>query len=185
MSYLNDPREMAIRPESGITLEQDNRVETMYHWGARVLDLCDLPVEEYMKNPFDGSINTGETPSTEEKIVGVLVSATEPDKDNNTTITWSWNDTFTKSVKTVVRLKLENTLTSEESEELVSAIIDGNSTNKTISIVKNLGENMIFKSYALIGVGSTSTDDSKITSSAYTEDNYTFVISDKESDLNT
>ncbi len=185
MSYLNDPREMAIRPESGITLEQDNRVETMYHWGARVLDLCDLPVEEYMKNPFDGGINTGETPSTEEKIVGVLVSATEPDKDNNTTITWSWNDTFTKSVKTVVRLKLENTLTSEESEELVSAIIDGNSTNKTISIVKNLGENMIFKSYALIGVGSTSTDDSKITSSAYTEDNYTFVISDKESDLKT
>ena len=185
MSYLNDPREMAIRPESGITLEQDNRVETMYHWGARVLDLCDLPVEEYMKNPFDGSINTGETPSTEEKIVGVLVSATEPDKDNNTTITWSWNDTFTKSVKTVVRLKLENTLTSEESEELVSAIIDGNSTNKTISIVKNLGENMIFKSYALIGVGSTLTDDSKITSSAYTEDNYTFVISDKESDLKT
>ena len=49
MSYLNDPREMAIRPESGITLEEDNRYETMYHWGAHVLDLCDLPVEEYMK----------------------------------------------------------------------------------------------------------------------------------------
>lgn len=185
MSYLNDPREMAIRPESGITLEQDNRVETMYHWGARVLDLCDLPIEEYMKNPFSGGFNTGDTPSTEEKIVGVLVNATEPDKENNTTITWSWNDSFTKSVKTVVRLKLENTKTGEESEELVSAIIDGNSESKTISVVKNLGENMIFKSYALIGVGSTSTDDNKITSSAYTEDNYTFVISDKESDLKT
>ena len=48
-SYLNDPREMAIRPESGITLEEDNRVEPMYHWGAMVLDLCGLPVEEYMK----------------------------------------------------------------------------------------------------------------------------------------
>jgi hypothetical protein len=21
----------------------------MYHWGAKVLDLCDLPVDEYMK----------------------------------------------------------------------------------------------------------------------------------------
>lgn len=49
MSYMNDPREMAIRPESGITLEEDNRVETMYHWGAAVLDLCEMPVEEYMK----------------------------------------------------------------------------------------------------------------------------------------
>lgn len=49
MSYLNDPREMAIRPESGVTLEEDNRYEEMYHWGAHILDLCNLPVEEYMK----------------------------------------------------------------------------------------------------------------------------------------
>ena len=49
MSYLNDPREMAIRPESGVTLEEDNRYEPMYHWGAHILDLCGLPVEEYMK----------------------------------------------------------------------------------------------------------------------------------------
>ena len=46
---MNDPREMVVRPESGVTLEQDNRVEEMYHWGAMVVDLCDLPVEEYMK----------------------------------------------------------------------------------------------------------------------------------------
>lgn len=52
--YLDDPRENAIRPESGCTLESDNRVEEMYHWGAMVLDLCDLPVDEYMKNPFKG-----------------------------------------------------------------------------------------------------------------------------------
>ena len=58
MSYLNDPREMAIRPESGITLEEDNRYETMYHWGAHVLDLCDLPVEEYMK-PMTINVNGG------------------------------------------------------------------------------------------------------------------------------
>ena len=58
MSYLNDPREMAIRPESGVTLEEDNRYETMYHWGAHILDLCDLPVEEYMK-PMTVIVNGG------------------------------------------------------------------------------------------------------------------------------
>ena len=57
MGYLNDPRELQIRPESGITLEQDNRFEEMYHWGAAVLDLCNLPVEEYMK-PM--TVNIGE-----------------------------------------------------------------------------------------------------------------------------
>ena len=57
MSYLNDPREMAIRPESGVTLEEDNRYEEMWHWGAHVLDLCNLPVEEYMK-PM--TVNVGE-----------------------------------------------------------------------------------------------------------------------------
>lgn len=48
-NYLNDPREMQIRPESGCTLEEDNRVEEMYHWGAKVLDLCGMTQEEYMK----------------------------------------------------------------------------------------------------------------------------------------
>lgn len=56
--YLNDPREMAIRPESGITLEEDNRYEEMWHWGAAVLDLCNLPVEEYMK-PMTVNVNGG------------------------------------------------------------------------------------------------------------------------------
>lgn len=49
MSYINDPREMAFSPESGVILEQDNRHEEKYHWGAMIVDLCDLPVEEYMK----------------------------------------------------------------------------------------------------------------------------------------
>ena len=47
--YITDPREEEIRPESGVTLEQANRFEDMYHWGPMVLDLCDLQVEEYMK----------------------------------------------------------------------------------------------------------------------------------------
>ena len=45
--YLGDPREMAIRPESGITLEADNRKEEMYHWGAQILDLCGMSPEDY------------------------------------------------------------------------------------------------------------------------------------------
>lgn len=54
MAYLKDPREMAIHVESGMgmTLEMDNRWETMYHWGAMVLDLCDMPISEYMKPGF-------------------------------------------------------------------------------------------------------------------------------------
>lgn len=47
--YINDPRECAICPESGVTYEENNRVEKMYHWGARVLDLCDMDIDEYMK----------------------------------------------------------------------------------------------------------------------------------------
>lgn len=50
--YLNDPREMSIDTINGVTYEQDNRIEEMYHWGSRIVDLCNLPVDEYMKNPF-------------------------------------------------------------------------------------------------------------------------------------
>ena len=48
-NYINDPREMAISPENGVIYEEDNRDETMYHWCAKVLDLCGMSVEEYMK----------------------------------------------------------------------------------------------------------------------------------------
>ena len=49
MSYLNDPRERAIKDDLNYILEEDDRYEEMYQWGAKILDLCDLPVEEYMK----------------------------------------------------------------------------------------------------------------------------------------
>lgn len=61
---MNDPREMVVRPESGVTLEQDNRVEEMYHWGAMVVDLCDLPVEEYMKPMTVIGLGGGDIPET-------------------------------------------------------------------------------------------------------------------------
>ena len=59
--YINDPREMAITPESGVTYEEDNRIEKMYHWGAKILDLCNMDVSEYMK-PMT-IIVSGQTPS--------------------------------------------------------------------------------------------------------------------------
>ena len=66
MSYINDPREMTIHPNNGMMLEQDNRHEEMYQWGAMIVDLCDLPVEEYMKpmtviGLCGGSPETGDT----------------------------------------------------------------------------------------------------------------------------
>lgn len=53
--YLYDPREDVLRTDSGVGyyLEEDKREENENEnwckWGARVLDLCDLPVDEYMK----------------------------------------------------------------------------------------------------------------------------------------
>jgi hypothetical protein len=64
MSYINDPREMAIRSEDGMTLEQDNRHEQMYQWGAMIIDLCDLPVEEYMKPMTVIGLGGGNLPET-------------------------------------------------------------------------------------------------------------------------
>ena len=45
--YLGDPRESQVDYEAHATWEADNRVEDMYQWGAQILDLCDLPPEEY------------------------------------------------------------------------------------------------------------------------------------------
>lgn len=54
--FLNDPREETLRTESGAGyyLEQDNNEENENNenwtkWNSKVLDLCDLPVDEYMK----------------------------------------------------------------------------------------------------------------------------------------
>lgn len=46
---MKDPREMQIDTKNGVIYEEDNRKEIMYHWNGKVLDLCNLPVSEYMK----------------------------------------------------------------------------------------------------------------------------------------
>lgn len=62
---MNDPREMAIKPQSGAILEQDNRHETTYQWGAMILDLCDMPVSEYMKPMTVIGLGGGDIPEEE------------------------------------------------------------------------------------------------------------------------
>ena len=64
MSYMNDPREMTFNKESGVMMEQDNRREEIYQWGAMQVDLCDLPVDEYMRPLRVEVINGGSSPET-------------------------------------------------------------------------------------------------------------------------
>ena len=73
--YLGDPRENAIDIEEGVVWESDNRKEQMWHWGAQVLDLCDLPVEEYMKNPIIESINNSAASSSGSSSISEAISA--------------------------------------------------------------------------------------------------------------
>jgi hypothetical protein len=110
MSYLNsenkplDPRDECIDMKEGVIYEFGNRKEQMYHWGAMVADLCDMPVEEYMKPSTvivqngggssddegggeggGGESESGSTPSTFEAIVMygyVKVSDFENDAEN-------------------------------------------------------------------------------------------------------
>ena len=66
MSYINDPRENIQNPETGYVLESENRKEEMYKWSGKILDLCDLPVEEYMKPMTVIALGGGVLPDTGE-----------------------------------------------------------------------------------------------------------------------
>lgn len=68
MSYINDPRENIKNPENGYILEDDNRNEEMYNWSGKILDLCDLPVEEYMKPMTVIALGGGALPDTGETL---------------------------------------------------------------------------------------------------------------------
>lgn len=60
---MNDPREMKFNAESGSIMEQDGRREEVYKWGSMLVDLCDLPVEEYMK-PMQVMVVGGSLPDS-------------------------------------------------------------------------------------------------------------------------
>lgn len=184
MSYMNDPREMAIRPESGVTLEQDNRVETMYHWGAMVTDLCDLPVSEYMKPITVIVYGNGEGedyPGTMLKTENVKIWFTllkngnkitdEPetvfaageDAENIWTARWEWIGTFSNSIQVAAVVQ------TDQGTYNVSAILNDNEEKgyeKEIAEAKGSETLISYKSY---GVASTETPVENVTGSTYTE----------------
>lgn len=154
--YITDPREMAITPESGVTYEEDNRVEKMYHWGAKVLDLCDLPVEEYMKpmtvitNGGGGDNPSGSTATTTVD-VAIRVSVVTPegdilDKDGaviGTTqgdgtwkVRWSWDNDFGFMLASTV-----NVYDNNSNEYSVSSNIEDNQGNEVTKVIDSMPQN--------------------------------------------
>ncbi len=169
---MNDPREMAIRPESGVTLEQDNRVETMYHWGAMVTDLCDLPVSEYMKpitvivyGNGGGEDYPGTTLKTENVKIWftVLKNGAEENAENIWTARWEWTGTFSNSIQVAAVVQTDRDTYN------VSAILNDNERKcyeKEITEAKGSEAITSYKSY---GVASTETPVENVTGLTYTE----------------
>lgn len=181
---MNDPREMAIRPESGVTLEQDNRVETMYHWGAMITDLCDLPVSEYMK-PMTvivyGNGGGEDYPGTTLKTENVKIWFTvlknsneitnEPETvfaagenaENIWTARWEWTGTFSNSIQVAAVVQ------TDQDTYNVSAILNDNEKKSyEKEIVEAKGSEAI-TSYKSYGVASTETPVENVTGLTYTE----------------
>ena len=167
---MNDPREMAIRPESGVTLEQDNRVETMYHWGAMVTDLCDLPVSEYMKpitvivyGNGGGEDYPGTTLKTENVKIWFTVLKAEENAENIWTARWEWTRAFSNSAQVAAVVQTDQGIYN------VSAILNDNeekSYEKEITEAKGSEAITSYKSY---GVASIETPVENVTGSTYTE----------------
>ena len=183
---MNDPREMAIRPESGVTLEQDNRVETMYHWGAMVTDLCDLPVSEYMKPmtvivygsggdyvepEIPGTIKTENVniwftvlrngnQITDEK--DAVLSAGE-DAEIVWTARWEWTGSFSNTIMVAAVVETESGPYS------VSAnVIDNVDKKHDEEIIEARGAQNI-TSYKSYGVAAPNTPIEEVTNTVYTE----------------
>lgn len=182
---MNDPREMAIRPESGVTLEQDNRVETMYHWGAMVTDLCDLPVSEYMKPmtvivygsggdyepEIPGTVKTenvniwftvlrnGNQITNEEDVV---LSAGE-DADIVWTARWEWTGSFSNTIMVAAVIETENGPYS------VSANITDNVDKKYEEEIVEARGSQSITSYKSYGVAAPNTPIEEVTNTTYIE----------------
>lgn len=151
MLYENDPRERQINLESGVTWENDNRVEEMYHWGAMVLDLCNLPVEEYMK-PMEVIVSGGgdDSGGTKPVNVSMTVSVVSPNGDvydsngeivghlDNPTNTWAVIVNRDKNFNGSVNITI--TPTDSNGDTYPTTItIEGNSSSKdTVAEISGL-----------------------------------------------
>jgi hypothetical protein len=185
---MNDPREMAIRPESGVTLEQDNRVETMYHWGAMITDLCDLPVSEYMKpmtvivygnggGDYDDPDYPGTTLKTENVKIWftVLKNGNEITDEPETvfaagedaeiiwTARWEWTGTFSNSIQVAAVVQ------TDQGTYNVSAILNDNEEKRLEKEIVEAKGSEAITSYKSYGVASTETPVENVTGSTYTE----------------
>lgn len=185
---MNDPREMAIRPESGVTLEQDNRVETMYHWGAMITDLCDLPVSEYMKpmtvivygnggGDYDDPDYPGTTLKTEDVKIWFTVLkngnvvTNEPetifsvgeDAEIVWTARWEWIGSFSNKIQVAAVVQ------TEKGTYTVSAFLTDNEEKQYSIPIEEAQDSQIVESYKSYGVASTDTPVEKVTGTTYTE----------------
>ena len=175
--YLNDPREMAIRPESGVTLENDNRKEEMWHWRAMVLDLCNMPVEEYMKPGFSigSGGTTGNTPQTDQvkiymsilkngSVMGPDEVSTYADSGETDAVVWEakweWTGTIVMPVKVAAVIRTEIGTYSGS-----TVLTENGSKSVTLALEGAQGENLV--AIDRFGVGSTDMADSAITSPSY------------------
>lgn len=172
-SYITDPRERCIIPESGITLEEDNRFETMYHWGAKILDLCEMSVEEYMApmtvniDGYDGSrsksvLITLEIISPE----GYVISADgnvigETDGNGEWRALWMWDNSFVGEIKTDVKVTDENNIV----HEIETTISDNQDRSKTVNISEVNGNIVSIDSY---GIDSGDSESEEITGKTIT-----------------
>ena len=107
--YLNDPRENTIDLDKHAIWESDNRIEKRYIWNGLITDLCDLPIEEYMKNPIIEAIKSSGSDSGSSQAIEEL---NETVKD--------------------LRDKVLNSM-EEDTNEIVSAITDN--ANSIIQIL--------------------------------------------------
>lgn len=187
--YINDPRERAILPESGVTYEEDNRVEKMYHWGAKVLDLCDMEVSEYMKpmtviigdyTPESGSTGTTKVNvsikvsviSPEGNILdkdGVVIGATQG--DGTWKVRWTWNKDFNSILASSVAVTDSNS-----NEIVVNSNIESNQSKEYTTVIDGIGNNSVTS----IGTCTIGTSQSTATGSTVVVDDK---ISRKEYDI--
>ena len=203
--YLNDPREKCIIPKSGVTLEDDNRFETMYHDGPYIVDLCDLPVDEYMAPmsvAVEGEGGGGEIIITKVDNIENISNDLFYDLESGSVVIENGNSgiqrTFMVSYKSDSVIKLVNT-ENNEIIEVVYNLINGTwwkyiETNRTyieektpvyydFSIVDGIPDN------AICNVGEISVGNKTVvfTLRPYEEDgflhvyNWTFDIGDYES----
>ena len=188
--YLNDPREDVLRTDSGVGyyLEEDKREENnenWYKWGAKVLDLCDLPVDEYMKpmtvNCIGGGGGGGDNPddsgsSVTKKNISMKISVISPegdiisqngdiiditDGDGTWKVRWSWDKGFNGSIVSMVKVYDQN-----NTEYLVGATISDNG-NKQYESVINCEDNTI-KLIGAYGLGEQGSEISEATAKSIT-----------------